>query len=114
MLVAPLFKSKLTLETASAADFCAAPVIKTKTFDDAELGVMLAVMPVVAITLVLLVALVVIFALTTCNTFPPAAGAAHFNPVGETELSATKWGMFLEQSLRIVPGLLTGGIVSPL
>ena len=42
--------------------------------------------------------------LTTCNTLPPAAGAAHFNPVGETELSATKWGMFLEQSLRIVLG----------
>ena len=33
---------------------------------------------------------------------PPLAGAAHFKPVGETELSATKWGMFLEQSLRIV------------
>jgi hypothetical protein len=27
---------------------------------------------------------------------PPAAGAAHFNPVGETELSATNFGTISE------------------
>lgn len=27
---------------------------------------------------------------TTCKILPPPAGAAHFKPVGETELSATR------------------------
>jgi len=80
----------------------------------ARVGVIVAVIVVSVRVVVAIVVGVVVVALTTCNTFPPPAGAAHLSPVGLTELSATKWGMFLEQSLRIVPGLLTRRIVCPL
>ena len=42
---------------------------------------------------------VVVPELTTCNTFPPAAAAAHFKPVASA-LSATN--LIQEQSQRIV------------
>ncbi len=47
--------------------------------------------------------LVVISALTTCNTLPPPAGAAHLRPVGETVESATM--------LQLGKGIVLGTIV---
>jgi hypothetical protein len=76
-------------------------VIKTRIFDVAAVGVIVAVRVVSVKVDELMVVEVVVVALTTCNTFPPAAGAAHFNPVA-VALSATKPAILQEQSQRIV------------
>jgi hypothetical protein len=55
----------------------------------AALGVIESDRPVSAKVVDATVVEVLYVAFTTCNTLPPPAGAAHFRPVGETELSAT-------------------------
>jgi hypothetical protein len=60
----------------------------TKIFEPDDDGVMVAVIPEsVSLSLLIVVSLEV-FAETTCNTFPPPAGAAHLRPVVSVE-SAT-------------------------
>ena len=54
-----------------------------------RVGVIVAVIVVSCSAVFAMVVCVVVVALTTCNTLPPLAGAAHLRPVGETVESAT-------------------------
>jgi len=63
---------------------------KTKILLLAALGVIESDRPVSAKVVDATVVEVLYVAFTTCKTFPPPAGEAHFRPVGETELSAVK------------------------
>jgi hypothetical protein len=67
----------------------------------ARVGVIVAVIVVSVYAVVAMFVLVEVVALTTCNTLPPPAGAAHLSPV-LSELSATN--LIQEQSQRIVLG----------
>jgi hypothetical protein len=77
---------KIVLPCVQAAD----KFTKISIFDVAAVGVIATEIPVISVkTPVVELEKVSVFAVdTTCNTFPPPAGATHFKPVAST-LSAT-------------------------